>query len=313
MKVLIIGASGFVGSSFMKRYADDSSIELWGCGRRPMPLKNYFQIDLANEFQQLPIIPDVIIHCAARSSPWGTAEEFYRANVNATVNVIKFCQNHGVKKLIYISSSSVFYENKDQFNITETTAIPFTFVNYYAETKHIGEKCVRDRIKNHIILRPRAVYGEGDTVLFPRIIEAAKRGKLPKIKGKQVYGDLISIDNLCHYMYQAIKTDVTGDFNLTDGKPVEIHAFLSSILERLGLPVKYVSVPMGVAMAFAGATELFYRYFNSKSEPPITRFGVGVFGYSKTFDTTKAISTFGEPKATTAESVEKFIQWQLKR
>lgn len=308
MKILITGASGFVGSSFMATY--ENIHEIYGIGRKKLDRKNYFSIDLTQPFE-LDITPDVVIHCAAKSSPWGTYEEFYKQNVISTQNVIDFCKRKGVKKLIYISSSSVFYKNEDQYDIDQYTAFGKDFVNDYAKTKYLGEQLVKEQYASHVILRPRAVYGQGDTVLFPRILVAAKKGKLPQIIGKEVIGDLIYIDNVTYYMLQACEKDVKGEFNLTDGKPVNIYTFLKTILNKLNIDVQFKPVSIEKAMFFAGLIEWFYRLFALKTEPPITKFGVGVFAYSKTFNPLKTYKQLGIPPYTTEEGVERFVAWQL--
>lgn len=308
MKILITGASGFVGSSFINNYEKD--YEIYGIGRRELNKKNYFSIDLTKPFD-LDFVPDVVIHCAAKSSPWGTYDEFYTQNVTSTQNVIDFCKRKGVKKLIYISSSSVFYKNEDQYDIDENTIFGKEFVNDYAKTKYIGEKLVENQFENHVILRPRAVYGQGDTVLFPRLLVAAKKGKLPQIINKKVIGDLIYIDNLTFYMLQACIKQVNGCFNITDGKPVDIYDFLKTILNKLDINVKFKPISIKKAMFFAGLIENTYRLLALKSEPPITKFGVGVLSYSKTFVPTKTQKELGNPIYTTEEGVERFVKWQL--
>lgn len=308
MKILITGASGFVGSSFVSQYENEH--EIYGIGRRVLDKKNYFSIDLSKPFD-LDLVPDVVIHCAAKSSPWGTYEDFYEQNVTSTQNVIDFCKRKGVKKLVYISSSSVFYKNEDQYDIDENTIFGQEFVNNYAKTKYLGEKLVEEQFKNHVILRPRAVYGQGDTVLFPRILVAARKGKLPQIIGKEVIGDLVYIDNLTYYMLQACVREVNGSFNLTDGRPVEIYDFLKTILNKLNIDVQFKPVSIKKAMFFAGLIEGVYKLFALKTEPPITKFGVGVFSYSKTFVPTKTYQGLGIPPYTTEEGVERFVKWQL--
>ena len=309
MKILITGASGFVGSSFMSAYEKEH--EIYGIGRRSLNKKNYYAFDLTKPIDW-DITPDVVIHCAARSSPWGSYEEFYRQNVISTQNVIDFCKRKGVKKLVYISSSSVFYQNQDQFNIDNNTSIGPDFANNYAKTKYLGEKLVKKQFENHVILRPRAVYGQGDTVLFPRILVAARKGKLPQIIGKEVIGDLIYIDNLTHYMLQACIKDIRGEFNLTDGNPVEIYSFLKNILNKLNINVQFKPVTIGKAMFFAGLIENIYRVLHLPSEPPITKFGVGVFSYSKTFNVKETQDVLGIPPYTTEQGVQRFVEWQLK-
>lgn len=312
MKILITGASGFVGSSFMSLYENEYEYEIYGIGRRKLKKKNYFSIDLTEPFDfELDLVPDVVIHCAAKSSPWGSYEEFYDQNVVSTQNVIDFCINKGVKKLVYISSSSVFYKNEDQFDITNDTFFGNEFVNDYARTKYMGERLVKQQIENYVILRPRAVYGQGDTVLFPRILYAAKKGKLPQIKGKKVIGDLIYIDNLNYYMLQACIRDVKGEYNLTDGEPVLIYDFVKKVLDKLNMNVKFKQVSIKNAMLVAGIIESTYRFFKVRNEPPITKFGVGVFAYSKTFDITETQNQLGIAPYTTEEGVDRFVKWQL--
>lgn len=310
MKILITGASGFVGSSFMNAYENEH--EIYGIGRRVLNKKNYYSFDLTQPIGW-DINPDVVIHCAAKSSPWGSYEEFYKQNVVSTQNIINFCKKKNVKKLIYISSSSVFYKNEDQLNINNETSIGPDFVNDYAKTKYMGELLVKEQFENHVILRPRAVYGQGDTVLFPRILQAARKGKLPQIIGKEVIGDLVYIDNLVHYMLQACVQDVKGEFNLTDGSPVEIYSFLKTILNKLDINVQFKPLTIEKAMFVAGLVETVYRFLPTKAEPPITKFGVGVFSYSKTFNVENTQKVLGLPPYTTEQGVERFVAWQLEQ
>ncbi len=68
----------------------------------------------------------------------------------------------------------MFYRDGHQFNLTEASPIGPDFVNTYAATKYAGECLLRAYSGEHVILRPRAVFGPGDTVLFPRVLTAAQ-------------------------------------------------------------------------------------------------------------------------------------------
>lgn len=312
MKILLTGASGFVGSSFFGMMKDRPGIRIHGVGRRPMPFAEYTQCDLTVPFD-LDQSPDVVIHGAARSLPWGKAEEFHRQNVTATRNVIDFCERKGVKHLVYISSSSVFYREQDQEGMTERTPIGPEFVNHYARTKYEGECLVRNFPGRSVILRPRAVFGPGDTVLFPRILAAALAGKMYRFErdGPPVKGDLIYIDTLCEYMLRAaVDPAVEGDFNLTNNEPVEIEPFLWGIFERLGIRFPEKKMSCEKALKVATAIEWFYKIFLPRTEPPITRFGIGVLAYSKTFDASKTLRVLGPPAVDLQSGVEAFIRWQ---
>ncbi len=311
-KILITGASGFVGSSFFLQFAARDDIDIMGLGRRETDIPNYIRADLTQPLK-IDWRPDVVIHAAARSSPWGSLAEFRRQNVQATQHVLDFCIASQVKRLIYVSSSSVFYRDEDQLGLTEQSPIGPDFVNHYARTKYEGEELVRTFPGTWAILRPRAVFGPRDTVLFPRILRAAREGRMAMITrpGPPATGDLIYIDSLCDYLLRAALDDsVTGEFNLTNNHPIEIQSFIADIYSRLDLPPTKRSISRATAMRVAGVMEWIYKCFIPWKEPPITRFGVGVLGYSKTFDVSKSLNALGAPSVSLEEGVERFVQWQ---
>jgi 2-alkyl-3-oxoalkanoate reductase len=224
--------------------------------------------------------------------------------------VLEFCKQANAK-LVYISSSSVYYKNEHQFGITEQTPLPEKSINFYAATKRKAEELVKEYSGRWLILRPRAVFGPEDTVLFPRILRAAKAGRLPLLKSKDgpVLGDLIYIETLCDYIAKAsLSPTITGEFNLTNNQPVVMLEFLLDIFKQLGLPEPKRTVPVERAMMFARVLEGIYTFLPGR-EPPITRFGVSVFAYSKTFDISKTLKTLSEPKVSLEEGKQRFIAW----
>jgi 2-alkyl-3-oxoalkanoate reductase len=296
----------------MRRFGQRKDLELFGVARRKLSLANYLSVDLSQPFD-LPFRPDVVIHAAARASPWGTAREYVTQNVEATRQVIRFCEQQGLPKLLYVSSSSVFYRNEHQFDLTEESPIGPAFVNQYAATKYAGEELARTYAGEHLILRPRAVFGPGDTVVFPRILVAARQGRLPQFipDGQPAIGDLVYIDTLCDYLLKAAtQTTPHKAYNLTNAKPVELQALVLTVLERLGIPAPRRQFKVSTAMRLATLTEWTYRLFRLAGEPPITRFGVSVFAYSKTFDTTRMLTDLGEPSVSLDEGIDRFITWQ---
>jgi nucleoside-diphosphate-sugar epimerase len=310
--VLITGASGFIGGCLFDEFRS-LGWETWGIGRRQLERRGYLSHDLANPLPELPDGPvDVVVHAAARSSPWGTRREFERDNILATRNVIEFCQRHGRPRLIYISSSSVYYRPEHQFDITEETALPKRAVNRYAATKRDAEQLVRGYSGRWVVLRPRAVFGPHDTVLLPRILEAARKEALPLLvnRNSSVRGDLIYIENLVDYIVKAATiADVHGDFNLTNDEPVAILEFLLEAFRLLGIPKPRRKLSAAKAMFAAGCLEAFHALFLPRREPAITRFGVHVFRYSKTFDVSKAKEVLGEPRISMDESLQRTVNW----
>ena len=312
MRILVTGASGFVGGAFMARFRDRPGLLLHGIGRRRLNDDHYTSLDLAEPFE-LPFVPDVVLHAAARATLWGRRRDYERDNITTTRNVIDFCRRHGSPRLIYVSSSSVFYRSGHQLGLTEASPIGPHFANDYAATKYAGEVLVRAYPGSSVIVRPRAVFGPGDTVLFPRILKAARAGRLPRLvaEGPPAIGDLIYIDTLVDYlMAVAVRPAAADAYNLTNNEPIVIQDFLLAVFARLGLPAPTRRVSVRTAMAAAAVTEAVYRVLGLAGEPPITRFGVGVLAWSKTFDITRALTDLGPPSVSLAEGVGAFVQWQ---
>ncbi len=289
-----------------------------GTGRKPIQDRDYFRWDISKPLpdhllQRYPK-PDVILHAAARSSPWGSRRSFYHQNVLGTQNVLHLAKSLEVQKVIFVSSSSVYYEPRDQLGITETSPQALYPVNYYAASKQQSEALVRSFPGAWCILRPRAVYGRGDSVLFPRILAAARTGRLPLLvrRGEPAIGDLVSIQNLVNVFLKAADVpEIFGEFNITDNQAVSINEFLLGIFGRLRLPEPKRHLSVESAFRVARLLEFVYRFSMAWKEPPITRFGVHVFAYSKTFNVQKMLDTFGPPAQSVEEAIDDFTQWVL--
>ena len=310
MKILVTGASGFVGGAVVRR-ARELGWEVLGIGRRRLDEPGYVSLDLSRPFE-LDFHPDVVVHAAARSSPWGSRREFETQNVAATRHVLDYCAAHGRPHFVYISTAAVLYRNEHQLGMNERTPVPEMPVNEYARTKHQGELLTRGYAGDACILRPRAVFGPGDTVVFPRILRALKKNRLPLIEtDRPVLGDLIYIDTLVEYILRAAAKRATGVYHLTNGEPVEIHAFLGRICSALGLRPPSRKMSAKRIMRIARAIEILFRTFPFLGEPPLTVFGVSVFAWSKTFDVSRTVKDLGVPFVSLNEGLSRFIAWQV--
>src|SRR5205814_3174917 len=92
-------------------------------------------------------------------------------------------------------------------------------------------------------------------------------------------------------------------------EPVPIIEFLLDVFARLGIAAPRRRVSVRKAMWIAGLRECLFAVCAPGHEPPITRFGVHVFAYSKTFDVSKMLRVLGPPRVSLAEGVERFVAW----
>ena len=315
--VLITGASGFVGSA-VGRHLRAAGWHVTGLSRRPCR-SGAADLEIRHDLSQpLPDdLPgyDVIIHAAALSSPWASPQDYADNIVRATANLLDFAARMPPQHFIHISTTAVFYTDGDQTDVTEATPMPEVPINNYASAKRQAENLVSQNAARFrtLILRPRAVYGPGDTVLFPRILRAAKWGLLPRIiraDGQAPQADLIYIGNLSHGVTTAIERELSGAINVTDGQPVDTHRMLADVLGKLGYRPRELRLPINVAMAIAGGLEWTSATLLGWREPPLTRFGVSTIAHTKTFDVTRMRESLGPPPFTTEQGIDAFVDWQ---
>ena len=315
MRILVTGSNGFVGGRVVAA-ARSRGWQVVGLGRRPRPaspVDAYHRHDLADPLR-LDESVDAVVHSAALASPWARPEAYRRANLDGTRHVLEWARAHGAPPVHYVSSSSVFYTGRDQLGITEDSPIPApeNQINVYSRSKLAGERLVRSYAGEWSILRPRAVFGPGDTVLLPRVVTAARAGRLPLLVRPEpapVLTDLTHVDVVAHYLIEAVARGATGPINLTNGEPVELYPFLFGLLDDLGLPRPTRRVPVGVAMAMARASEIASATVLGYREPPITTFGVSMFAHSKTFDITRCRTLLGPPPLTVEQGRRSLVDW----
>jgi len=319
IKIVITGASGFIGQAFLRRFAGHHSLELLGVGRRPLSENptgfRYSQLDLA-DLDTLSFTPDVVIHAAGKAGPWGRSKAYWRDNVLTTEQVINFCRLQGNPRLIYISTAAVYYRYQHQLALTEQAVIGPDFANQYARSKYEAELRVQAYQGEKTILRPCAVFGVGDNLLFPPLLEAARKQQLPLLTSPDIpaYGDIMPVESLCDYLLRAVMLpQLRPVYNLSNAEPVEINTFLQEVLKRFNLPAAKKQISVKQLMLIAHLIEGGYRLLGIKKTPPITRFGVGVFGYSKTLDMRAALEDFGPPSCTLSAGLDALVQHYQKQ
>src|ERR1700730_12367477 len=195
---------------------------------------------------------DVVFHVGALSAPWGRRADFFETNVGGTEAVLAGCPAHGVKRMIYVSSPSVVFNGRDQRLLTEDAPYPHRFASIYSLTKKIGEDRVRAvRGLETVILRPKAIFGSGDSSLLPRLIAAARQGRLPQIGDGRNLVDLTYVDNVVHALVLALTAGaaVGRTYTITNGEHVPLWDLIKAVLRRLGVNANLRALPYRVVYA----------------------------------------------------------------
>jgi nucleoside-diphosphate-sugar epimerase len=145
-----------------------------------------------------------------------------------------------------------------------------------------------------MVLRPRFVWGVGDTTLLPGITSMAEAGRFAWVGGGTHLTDTTHVDNVVEgLLLTAAKGRAAEAYFVTDGDRVVFREFVSAMLETQGVEPPTRSVPAAVAGPMAAAAETVWRVLRLGGEPPATRFAVWISSQECTIDISKARSELG--------------------
>ncbi|MBE2192468.1 MAG: NAD(P)-dependent oxidoreductase [Alphaproteobacteria bacterium] len=328
MKYIVTGATSGLGRNLAERLSKEGH-HVIGLGRQLHVGQaltkagiEFHALDLKDTETMSQIMrgADTVFHCAALSSPWGRYEDFYKANVVGTKNIITAMKESQTPFLVHISTPSLYFNYKNQNNIVENDPLPRKFANHYATTKKMAEDlvinaCHEQKIRSTII-RPRAVIGPYDKNILPRLLHLSKRGFIPLINGGNALVDITYVDNVVDAILLTLKTGPHQHgriYNITNGEPVILKDLISMTFEELGIQIPFRSVPYSIANAIACAMEVICKALPSRPEPPLTRYSAGVFGFSQTLNIDKAKNDLGYiPQIPIKEGIRRSAQWWRK-
>ena len=326
-RVLVTGGYGFLGKYVVQELANNGyDVVVFGRNKKKMNdlKKKHPRIklsfgDLCNLSDCIKATEgvDAVAHLAALSTVWGKRADFIKTNVDGTKNVLESCRRNKVKKIVYISSPSIYAGKKDKLNIKEDDFDENNKLNYYIESKILAEKLIKkyDDL-NWTILRPRGLFGVGDTSIVPRLIRANKKIGLPLFGGGKNFVDMTCVENVAYAVRLAIESKKSKHriYNITNDEPQEFKSLLEELFEALDEKPKYRNIKLGFALLMASMLESLYKVFRIYKEPPITKYTICTLGYSQTLNIERAKRDLKyKPKMTLSEGIKKYAKSYKKR
>lgn len=293
-RIAITGATGFLGGALCQRLlASGAPVLALGRDREKLAgLSALGAETLAHDLSTGPPAPQhapicSVVHCAALSSAWGPHAAFHSANVDGTRAALEFARTSGAQRFVHISTPSLYFRFRDQPGIREDAPLPPP-VNAYAATKRQAEDLVRDETRfNTLILRPRGIYGKGDTALLPRLLRAAQSGPLPLIRDGAAETDLTHVEDVVDAVIAALNAPENLSarvFNISGGDPLPVRRIAEAAAAKCGFPVRWRRMPAAAVLGAARVLELGANLHPKRPEPRVTAYGAGVFAFTQTLD-----------------------------
>lgn len=259
MKVLITGASGFVGSALLQRMGSTPLEPI--CLVRKVAQRTdtssgipWLEYDLtssseglAGQIQGL----DAVVHLAARahvideklSDP---LPEFRKVNVEGTLNLARQAAEAGAKRFVFISSIGV-HGNQSSRPFTVRDAL--NPVEPYAVSKLEAEQGLRKISEETgmelVIIRPPLVYGPGAPGNFGRLVRLVRKGLPLPLGLVQNKRSLVALDNLVDLIVTCLDHPAAAGqtFLVSDGEDLSTPELIKRLATAMGRPARLVPMP----------------------------------------------------------------------
>ena len=259
----VTGGSGFIGGRLVRRLIADghnvralarserSAEKVAALGAEPV------RGDLANR-ESLRIGAngcELAFHAAAELGEGGRREDFVRTNVTGTRRLVEACAAVGVRRFVHVSTEAVLIAGKPLVHVDETAPLRPDSPAPYPSTKAMAEALVLSA--NHdgfetVAVRPRFVWGQGDTTLLPNIVALVRSGRFAWIGGGRQTTDVTHVDNTVEGLVLAAGRGTPGRvYFITDDRPVVFRDFVSELLRTQGVEAPTRTIPAAVAGALA--------------------------------------------------------------
>jgi nucleoside-diphosphate-sugar epimerase len=300
----VTGGSGFIGGRLLERLrrdghrvralarSDAAAEKVAAGGAEPVPgeITDPEAIRAGAEGCELAF------HLAAKVEDWGPWAEFERHTVDGTRHALQACAAAGVRRFTHVGSEAALMAGQPLVGVDESAPLRPDSRAPYPRSKAIAEQSVRTANRDGfetVVLRPRFVWGRGDTSLLPGIMGMVEAGRFAWIGGGGQLTATTHVENTVEGMMLASERGRPGEaYFVTDGEPVVFRDFVSDLIRTQGVEPPRRSIPTPVAGAVMRAGEALWR-LPLPGRPPVTRFAYWVSSQECTIEISKARRELG--------------------
>jgi nucleoside-diphosphate-sugar epimerase len=257
---------------------------------------------------------DRVIHCAARTGPWGPVEEYQRTNVRGVETLVRAAMAADVRRIVHVSSITV-HGNNVRGEADENSPLR-SEPNPYSRSKVAAEKLLQRMIRDEgapvTIVRPGWIYGPGDTASFARIARMVDEGRMIMVGSGENHLPLIYVRDVAQGVLQAYEAEQAAgrSYLLVNDEPVTQRGFLTTIAAELGASVPTRRIPYALAMMLGGLSEHLGHLTRRRQPPPVMRYGLQLLGGENRFVISRARHEIGfSPLTGLTEGVSNTLSW----
>jgi dTDP-4-dehydrorhamnose reductase len=235
MRVLIIGASGYLGNTIYKKLKECCSDDIYGtcCNSTNQELIRADVLNRSDAKKLLLLKPDVIIWCISNAE-----EEMYLSQVGLNEIVEGTPED---TRLIYVSTT--VGKGKDQAeDVIPHKRKTDEYLYKYINGKIEGENIVIKHL-NHVIVRPGSIYGyDHDGKMDSRmkeLLEISKTGKKYS-RTANMYASFVNVEDLANAIIELTYNNFTGIINVSGEKPISHYDFNRYLAKLMNIDSSFI-------------------------------------------------------------------------
>jgi nucleoside-diphosphate-sugar epimerase len=313
MKILLTGATGFIGGHFLKLLLREHEVFVLirDNKRSTFCPRGGCQVIVGDLLDQssLKLIPkgiDLLCHAAGVLGKWGVRSEIYRdVHINGTDNLLKACVNKEIGRIIYISSAGTLGSG----TIDEQSS--YNPKSIYEITKAEAEKNVLKFSQNHgirlNILSPEFVYGEGNLHILG-LFKSIKQNNFFFINKGNALMHPTYIGDLVQALDLVIKSKTTTDRYIIAGqRSLTVREFAGIIARSMNVALPMVGIPYSFAKASVFVLEFTAKLLHF--EPVFTQSRLDFFTKNKNCCIKRATLELGYRPIELELGISKTVRW----
>jgi nucleoside-diphosphate-sugar epimerase len=319
MRVLVTGGAGFLGrhlSGALTERGDEVRIldRPGAAAAVTQPDVEVFEGDITRAESLSESIRGVegVIHLAALSGVWRSPAEYHAVNVLGTENVCRAALRARVKRLVHISSWTVYGMGIGRQAHEGTPLSPLD--EPYSVSKMLGDRLVQRMIAEDglpaVIIRPDTIVGPGDEQHVGRIADRLLAGRTIIVGNGTNAMPLVYVTDVVKGLLQALDSEHAAGriYNIGNHQPLTQQEVLGAIAAEVGASPPRLHVPYGTLYSVAAAAEAFARL--THTHPLITRLGVAIFGADNRHSIDRARRELGyAPAVNLSEGIHRTCAW----
>lgn len=253
---------------------------------------------------------DAVFHLAgALGGSILSTDVFFDVNAKGTENILKACEDSGIRRFIHCSSVGVL---GDIDGPPAKEDYPCNPSDPYEESKLEGEKIALSFAKKGmpiVVVRPTWVYGPGDRRTL-KLFRAIQRKRFFMVGDGKTFEHPVYISDLIDGMALLLEREIRAGeiFHIGGEEIVTIEELCNLIAAGLGVKIPGFRLPVGPVKLAGGLIEGIYKVFGR--EAPISPGKIGFFLKNRAYDISKAKRILGYfPKVRLKEGLPVTIRW----